>query len=120
VGEPLALSAWVTDKPAKIVVNVPRPPGGGGGGRGRAPRPDLMLAWSLHRGPADVVFAKEKPDIDKAADGKTSTTATFGAPGDYILRAQANDSSGEGGGGFQCCWTNAHVKVTVKPAETAR
>jgi len=41
------------------------------------------------------------------------TTATFTAPGDYILRAQANDVSGEGGGGFQCCWTNAHVKVTV-------
>jgi hypothetical protein len=31
---------------------------------------------------------------------------------------QANDSTGEGGGGFQCCWTNAHVKVTVKPAAT--
>ena len=31
-----------------------------------------------------------------------------------VLRAQANDSSGEGGGGFQCCWTNAYVKVTVK------
>ena len=51
-------------------MNVPRPPGGGGGGgRGRAPRPDLVLTWSLHRGPADVAFAKEKPDIDKAADG---------------------------------------------------
>jgi hypothetical protein len=37
VGEPMALPAWITDKPAKIVVNVPRPPGGGG--RGRAPRP---------------------------------------------------------------------------------
>ncbi len=120
VGEPLTLPAWVTDKPAKITVNVPRPPGGGGGGRGRAPRPDLVLAWSLHRGPADVVFAMEKPEIDKAADGKTETKATFSAPGDYILRAQANDISGEGGGGFQCCWTNAHVKVTVKPADTAR
>jgi hypothetical protein len=32
----------------------------------------------------------------------------------YIVRVQANDESGEGGGGFQCCWTNAHVKVTVK------
>jgi hypothetical protein len=31
---------------------------------------------------------------------------------------QANDISGEGGGGFQCCWTNAHVKVTVKGAGT--
>jgi hypothetical protein len=31
---------------------------------------------------------------------------------------QANDSTGEGGGGFQCCWTNAHVKVTVKSSST--
>jgi len=27
---------------------------------------------------------------------------------------QGNDESGEGGSGFQCCWTNAYVKVTVK------
>jgi hypothetical protein len=26
-----------------------------------------------------------------------------------------NDYSGEGGGGFQCCWTNGQVRVTVKP-----
>ena len=100
--------------------NVPRPPAGGGGGgaRGRGARPDLALTWALHRGPADVTFSNAKPAIDKAADGKTTTTATFSAPGDYILRAQANDISGDGGGGFQCCWTNAHVKVTVKPAGT--
>ena len=30
------------------------------------------------------------------------------------LRVQANDESGEGGGGFQCCWTNTFVRVTVK------
>jgi hypothetical protein len=27
---------------------------------------------------------------------------------------QVNDSTGEGGGGFQCCWTNAYVNVVVK------
>ena len=121
VGQPLTLAAWVTDKPAKFVVNVPRPPGGGGGnaGRGRGARPDLSLTWTLHRGPGGVTFSDAKPAIDKAAEGKTTTTATFTAPGEYILRAQANDVSGEGGGGFQCCWTNAHVRVTVK-SETAR
>ena len=118
VGEPMALPAWITDKPAKIVVNVPRPPGGGG--RGRAPRPDLLLTWSMQRGPGEVTFGKEKPDIDKAAEGKTATTAIFSASGEYVLRAQANDNSGEGGGGFQCCWTNALVKVTVKGGETGR
>jgi len=115
VAQPLTLDVWVTDKPAKFSANVTRPPAGSGGGRGRAPRPDLALTWALHRGPADVTFGNAKPAIDKAADGKTTTTVTFTAPGDYILRAQANDVSGEGGGGFQCCWTNAHVKVTVSP-----
>jgi hypothetical protein len=32
-----------------------------------------------------------------------------------VLRAQGNDVTGEGGGGFQCCWTNVIVKVTVTP-----
>src|SRR5262245_43855529 len=117
VGEPLTLDVWVTDKPAKLSANVTRQPATSSG-RARAPRPELMLTWALHRGPADVTFGDTKPAIDKAADGKTTTTATFSAPGDYILRAQANDVSGEGGGGFQCCWTNAHVKVSVKAAGT--
>ena len=43
-----------------------------------------------------------------------SVAATFSAPGDYMLRVQANDESGEGGAGFQCCWTNTYVKVTVR------
>jgi hypothetical protein len=118
IGDPLTLPAWVTDKPAKVTVDVPRPTGGGN--RARERRPDLLVTWSLHRGPADVTFDKAKPDIDKAADGKTTTTATFTAPGEYTLRAQANDVSGEGGGGFQCCWTNALVKVTVRGSETGR
>ncbi len=42
-----------------------------------------------------------------------TTTATFSQPGDYMLRLQVNDRSGEGGGGFQCCWSNSHVKVTI-------
>jgi hypothetical protein len=43
-----------------------------------------------------------------------SAAATFSVPGDYLLRVQANDESGEGGGGFQCCWTNTYVNVTVQ------
>jgi hypothetical protein len=31
------------------------------------------------------------------------------------LHLLANDYSGEGGSGFQCCWTNAEVKIRVKP-----
>src|SRR5437762_10343548 len=54
--------------------------------------------------------------ILKWVDAGAATTATFSTPGEYILRAQANDASGDGGAGFQCCWTNVHVKVTVAPA----
>ena len=77
-------------------------------------RPRLTQSWHLHRGPAggDVKFPEQRPEV--ADDGKSSTTATFSVPGEYVLRAQANDTSGEGGGGFQCCWTNAYVKVTIR------
>lgn len=105
VAAPLELPVWATDKPAKRA--GPPTPG--------AHAPDLAVSWSVFRGPGAVAFANVKPDINKA-DGKSSTTATFGAPGEYILRLQANDSSGDGGSGFQCCWTNALVKVTVTGA----
>ena len=61
-----------------------------------------------------MTFENARPTV-AAEDGKASTTAKFSAPGDYTLRLQSNDASGDGGGGFQCCWTNAHVKVTVSP-----
>jgi hypothetical protein len=51
---------------------------------------------------------------DPKAVVEASTTATFPVPGEYVLRAQVSDESGESGGGDQCCWTTAHVKVTVK------
>jgi hypothetical protein len=79
----------------------------------RAGASPVSVTWSLLRGPGEVVFGDPKPAVDKT-NGKTTTTATFSMPGEYILRAQANDVSGDGGGGFQCCWTNAHVKVVVK------
>jgi hypothetical protein len=72
------------------------------------------VSWSLLRGPAAVTFDNPKPAIED--EGKTTTSATFSAPGEYLLRLQANDSTGDGGGGFQCCWTNVHVAVTVRPA----
>ena len=103
VGQALGLDMWVKDD-AHEEPGSTRPKGA----------PPATLQWHKHRGPGEVKFAEGRPKADFAAAGKASTTATFGAPGEYILRAQANDSSGEGGGGFQCCWTNAHLKVTVK------
>lgn len=133
VGMPLSLNVWASDEGPKVNVPEPRARGGAGrGGRGgdaagggRAgaavppefqPAPPLAVTWTKFRGPGDVTFDNPKPTIDRAANGKSTTTATFSAPGEYILRVEGNDSTGSGGGGFQCCWTNAHVSVTVKPA----
>ena len=76
------------------------------------------MTWSKFRGPGDVKFDTAKPPIDLENAGKATTNATFSAPGDYILRVEGNDSTGAGGGGFQCCWTNVYVAVTVKSAGT--
>jgi hypothetical protein len=133
VGTLLPLTVWATDEGPKI--NVPEPRGrgrgrgdtagggdtagrGGRGGRGGefTPPPPLALTWSMFRGPGSVTFENQKPSINKDDNGKASTAATFSAPGEYILRLQGNDSTGEGGGGFQCCWTNVFVAVSVKAA----
>jgi hypothetical protein len=120
-GTPLPLVAWATDEGPKI--NVPderRNRGRGASGAAAPPVPPrLALVWSLFRGPGGVAFDNPKPAIDRDRDGVATATATFAAPGEYILRLQANDSTGDGGSGFQCCWTNVHVAVTVKPSPTA-
>ena len=88
----------------------------------------MVVGWSKFRGPGGVAFANEKPPVEKAEfaapasttfQGKAATSATFSEPGDYVLRVVANDWSGEGGGGFQCCWSNALVKVSVHPRAAA-
>lgn len=100
--------------------------GGGGGGRGNASNAPINLRWALHSGAGDVKFADITPAITADTEtgklfkkagpfsGKATTTATFAKAGDYIVRLQANDASGNGGGGDQCCWTNVHIKVSVK------
>lgn len=107
---PVTLALWAADD-ANLV------PGA------TAPRsPAVTISWSKFRGPGTVAFSDQRPVVEKADfegpphtrfRGKATTTATFGEPGEYILRALANDWSGEGGRGFQCCWSNAQVKVTV-------
>ena len=85
--------------------------------------PAVTVTWIKFRGPGDVTFANAKPKPEKIEfkgppsatyTGKAETTATFSDPGDYILEVTANDLSGVGGNGFQCCWTTAQIKVTVK------
>lgn len=88
-------------------------------GRGTGPRPDVTVTWKVHRGAASNVTFSESPirlfnkgDINAVMEAKTEVT--FKAPGEYVLRVQANDQTGDGGGGDLCCWTNALMKVTVK------
>ena len=115
--QPLTLSAWVTDELPKLNVAPSAPRARGRGTAAPAP-PPLTITWSKYRGPGQVTFGSAKPAIDKDG-GKATTTAAFSEPGEYVLRVQANDQSGDGGGGFQCCWSNAHVAVTVKPGPTS-
>jgi hypothetical protein len=80
----------------------------------------VSLTVNKFRGPGQVTIEKPKPTIEKTADGKAAfngkavTTVKFSEPGDYALQVIANDYSGDGGGGFGCCWTTTVVKVTVK------
>jgi hypothetical protein len=101
VGNPLTIEAWLSDDMLEEE------------GAGSKP-PPLTARIALHRGPADVTFSEARPKVDLKDGGKITTTVTFAQPGEYVLRVQANDATGEGGGGFQCCWTNAYVGVTVK------
>src|SRR5258706_11436019 len=109
---PLPLTVWVADD-AKFQA-----------GRPLRTSP-VTISWGKFRGPGAVTFAPDKPAVEKitveksgsstaAFNGKAATTATFSEPGEYILRVVANDWSGDGGRGFQCCWANAVVRVTVK------
>jgi len=86
-------------------------------------RPPVAILLSKYRGPGDVTFDKDKPELqalvggaaNEPYSGKGTATAKFGAPGEYMIHVTANDFSGSGGGGEQCCWTTALVKVTVTP-----
>ncbi|RPH64481.1 MAG: hypothetical protein EHM89_01600 [Acidobacteria bacterium] len=144
VGQPVPLSLWASDPPtlkegaeaelrARTAPTKPNPAsvaivgdqviGGGATGTGAStagssPSPDVTVNWRKHRGPGEVTFAQAQILLVTKGDQKVileaSTTATFSAPGEYVLRAQVNDTSGDGGGGEQCCWTTAHVRVNVK------
>jgi hypothetical protein len=112
VSAPLALTVWATDD-MKYTSGTSAPLTGN--------RPAVTVRWSKYRGPGAVTFDKPRPEIEKLQggstpfNGKATTTAKFGEPGDYVLHVIANDYSGDGGGGFGCCWTTAVVKVAVTP-----
>jgi len=91
----LTLSANVADDGLPL-------PGRARGGRG--PR-GLRVVWSEYRGPAKVTFSPTTSPLESTKGGKVTTTATFAAPGTYMLRALATDGGGMEGYG--------NVTVTV-------
>ncbi|MGD0136527.1 MAG: hypothetical protein ABSE57_31180, partial [Bryobacteraceae bacterium] len=110
---PVQLNLWVADD-ASVAPGARRPS-----------TPPVTISLSKYRGPGSVTFTPERPAAEKAEfkappiatfTGKVTTSAAFSEPGEYILRVVANDWSGVGGAGFQCCWTNAQIKVSVSPA----
>ncbi len=117
VGQPVTISAWLTDDGHEET-----PTGGGaaaepppGGAQAPPRRTRISATMTKYRGPGDVTFADSTPAVEK---NRISTTATFSMPGEYVIRIEGNDSSGVGGGGFQCCWSTVFVKVNVKAATT--
>jgi hypothetical protein len=124
-GTPLPLTVWVADD-AKSPP-LPSTPVAGGVGRSEPrERQPVTVRWAVFRGPREgaAQFTEERPKVEKLAQlksappetpfyGKAMTTATFNVPGQYVLSIQAFDATGEGGGGFQCCWSNAKVNVSV-------
>jgi hypothetical protein len=112
VGAPLTLEAWFSDD-MKYTSGTSAP---------LSPTRQAVTArWSKYRGPGAVTFDKARPEIAKQPggsapfNGKATATAKFAEAGDYVLHLTANDYSGDGGGGFGCCWSTAVLKVDVKP-----
>ena len=119
VGEAVTLSYWVTDDgheetPTGGSAAAP-PPAGAAGAAGPPRRPRVSTTLTKYRGPGTITFADATPTIEK---DKVTTTATFSMPGEYWIRIEGNDASGVGGGGFQCCWTTAYIKATIKATAT--
>lgn len=112
LSKPLVQTIWVTDD-MKYTSGTSAPLTGN--------RRPVTLLWSKYRGPGTVKFDKDRPPAEGTASesqgfaGKATTSVTFSEPGDYVLHVTVNDYSGDGGGGFQCCWTTGLVKVSVTP-----
>ena len=117
-GPPVGVSARLTgkvDQPVPITVWVEDPKGSDAeeGAFGWERGAVAVVSFHKFRGPGNVTFDKARITARKQGE-MVSAAATFTAPGDYLLRVQANDESGEGGSGFQCCWTNTYVSVAVQ------
>jgi hypothetical protein len=140
VGQPVALRAWASDAPPeetnweRELRSGPRKPAEVdpstvavvdgrviGAGSPQAPAadaapPDITMVWKKMRGPGEVLLSPPRLPLFTKGDGSTvveaNATATFSAPGEYVLRAEPVEAD-DGFDGL-CCFTFANVKVIVR------
>jgi len=108
-GQPLSVTVWLDD-------DSKREPLPAAIAKLRGDAPAMHVTWQKFSGPPGAVtFSPSREDIQDLR-GTASTRVTFERPGDYIIRAKADnfgrlDSSAPD----QCCWTNGYLKVSVEP-----
>jgi hypothetical protein len=99
---PVTINLWVTNRGGRAAAGPSKSP--------------VSMTWTKYRGPGTVKITGSEPPFDLAT-GKATATATFSEPGDYTLRLEAQAMPNHD---FQCCWTNAYVRVIVSPAGQSR
>ncbi len=108
VGTPLDLTVWINDDSVREVETLSIKPRGGA-------KAAMNVWWYKHSGPGPVAFSVRKQPIPETT-GTAKASATFSMPGDYVIRARADNFGRlDTSPGNQCCWTNGYVKVTVTP-----
>jgi len=117
VGQPLDVTVWGThvrdaSGEGAAADDTGGPGGGVFGGRGGRSR-SFRVEWEQQQGPGHVTFDPANATIPDDG-GMATTSVTFDAPGDYVLRATASRGGVAGNGHSQCCWTNGYVRVTVR------
>jgi hypothetical protein len=129
VGERIVLESWVEE----ISQRDPTDP------RSEQAK-SVRVVWFPHHGPAtgDIEFARHEstPEPEPAPDdeegrrapppgpnevmiqsgkGVARVYATFSAPGEYLVRAQADNwRAADSSSGDQCCWSNSYLRVNVQ------
>lgn len=76
----------------------------------------LNATWVKHQGPGDIAFSPVTSRSEEPADvyREFNTTATFSAPGEYIVRARVDSfTASDSSFADQCCWSNGYFKVNV-------
>jgi hypothetical protein len=71
----------------------------------------VWVGWSQYSGPGDVVFSNAESQFEGTTVVSAKTEATFSAPGEYLIYAQAIESIADFE--FFCCHTNAYLRVNV-------